>query len=104
MRTRNMMCNANFLKETVEFFIFTTPISLHGDNLTIKLALNILLKIKKHLINIRMLLKQVDPSKFTEVINEAYIICMLANRERSRTPYIKKICSKGTVETLVDTG
>jgi hypothetical protein len=52
MRARDMMCDANFLKETMEFFIFTTPISLHSNNFGIKFAFNKLLKIKKDLINI----------------------------------------------------
>jgi hypothetical protein len=58
-----MMSHANFLKETIDF-VFTTLISLHSYDLSIKLWLNIFLKIKKDLINIRMLLEQIDLSKF----------------------------------------
>ena len=74
MRARNMMGDTNFLKETIKFFILTTPISLHSDNFPIKLTLNKGLKVEKNLINIRTVLKQINPCKFTEIINEAYII------------------------------
>ena len=69
-----MMRDANLLEKIVEFFIFTTPINLHGNDLSIKLALNKLLKIKENLIHLRTFFKQIDPSKFTVIINEAYII------------------------------
>jgi hypothetical protein len=85
-----MMNNAYTLKETVQFLIFTNPISLHGENFATKLALNILLKIKKDLIHFRTFLKQINPSKLAKIINETYIIRMFAYRERSRTPYIRK--------------
>jgi hypothetical protein len=84
------LSNAYLLKEPVELFIFTTPIGLHSNDFSIKLALNKLLKIKKDLINIRTLLEQINPSKFTEIIYKAYIISVLANRGWCRTPYIRK--------------
>jgi hypothetical protein len=74
MRTRYMMSDANFLKEAIEFFILTSPISLHCNNFSIKFSLNKLLEIKKYLINIRMLLEQIYPSKFAKIIDEAYIV------------------------------
>jgi hypothetical protein len=49
-----------------------------------------LLPIKKSLINIRTLLKKVNPREFTVVINKSYIIAMFANRVWCRTPYIRK--------------
>jgi hypothetical protein len=52
MRARYMMGNAIFLEERMEFLIFTTPIGLHGDDYSAKFALNQLLKIEKHLVNI----------------------------------------------------
>jgi hypothetical protein len=75
-----MMGNSKFVKETVDFFIFSTPISLHGDNFPIKFSFNKLLKIQEYLINLRLLFQQIDPNKFIKVINKPYIIAMFANR------------------------
>jgi hypothetical protein len=69
MRTGDMMSDAYFLEEAMEFFIFTTPISLHCNDFPIEFALNELLKVKEHLINFRMIFKQINPSEFAEIIN-----------------------------------
>jgi hypothetical protein len=53
-----MVCNASFLKETMEFFILTTPINLHSDELSIKFAFNKLLEIEKNLIHLRTFLSK----------------------------------------------
>jgi hypothetical protein len=55
IRAQHTMCNASLLKETMEFFIFTSPVSLHGDDFLIKLAFNKSLEINEDLINIRTL-------------------------------------------------
>jgi hypothetical protein len=68
------MGNSNFAKETIEFFIFSTPIYLHSDNFPTKLSFNKLLEIKENLINLRTLFQQIEPSEFTEIVNKAYII------------------------------
>jgi hypothetical protein len=54
-----MMRDANFLEEGIEFFILASPISLHIDNFPIELALNILMILKKGVINIETLFKQI---------------------------------------------
>jgi hypothetical protein len=46
--------------------------------------------------------QKINPSEFAIVINEGNIIIIASNRSRSRIPYIKKIRSKGLVDTLVD--
>jgi hypothetical protein len=79
----------------MKFFILTTPISLHSDDFSTKFSLNKLLKIKKDLINFRVLFKKVYPGKLAIVINKAYIICMFSNRSRCRIPYIRKHLFKG---------
>jgi hypothetical protein len=66
------------------------PISLHSNNFPSKLAFNILLKIKKHLIHIRTLFEQINPGELAEIINKAYIVCIFPNRKRSWTRYIRK--------------
>jgi hypothetical protein len=62
---------ANYLEETVEFFIFFLPISLHNDNLSIKFSFNKFLKIKKDLINFRSFLSNIYINEFAKIINEA---------------------------------
>jgi hypothetical protein len=46
---------------------------LHSDNFATKFVFNKLLEIKKHLVDIIMLLEEVDLSKFTMIIDKAYI-------------------------------
>jgi hypothetical protein len=43
-----------------------------------------------------MFLKQINPSELAKIINKAYIICMFPNRERGRTPYIRKNLLEGS--------
>ena len=74
-----MVNNANFLEKRVQFFIFTTPVSLHSFYFALELSFNKILKIKKDLINIRLLLKEIYPNIFAKIINEAYIIFMSTN-------------------------
>jgi hypothetical protein len=62
MRARDIMNDTNFLKETIEFFIFTTPISLHINNFFIEFVLNI-----------GLIIENINPYKFTKIINESYI-------------------------------
>jgi hypothetical protein len=47
MRTRHMMRITNAIKEVTQLMIFTTPIGLHGQQLVIKEALNMCLKISE---------------------------------------------------------
>jgi hypothetical protein len=54
-----------------------------------------LLKVKKSLINIRTLLKQIDPSEFTKIIDKAYIVLMFPNRKRCWSPYIREDLFQG---------
>jgi hypothetical protein len=45
MRARDLVRDANFGEEGVEFFIFSTPITLNSDDLSTKSSLNKGLKI-----------------------------------------------------------
>ena len=74
MGARDMMSNANLLKENMQLFILATPISLHSNNFPIKLALNIFLKIKEHLIHIGTRFEKVNPSELAKIIDKAYIV------------------------------
>jgi hypothetical protein len=48
------------------------------------------LKVDKGIKSIRLFLKQVNPSKFTIIIDKAYIIIMTTNKSRCMTPYIRE--------------
>jgi hypothetical protein len=88
--TRNMMRDASLLEEGVELLVLTTPVGLGSENFLVKQTFNKILKFLKFLKHLRFVLKKIDPSKFTEVINETYIIFIISNGNTSWPPYIKK--------------
>ena len=90
MGTRDVMRDALFLKESIEFNIFSTPVRLNSENFPIKFAFNKSLKIEKRSIHIRFTFEKIYPCKLTIVINKAYIIIITSNRGGSRTPYISE--------------
>jgi hypothetical protein len=49
-------------------------------------------------------MQKIDPSKFAKIINEGNIILVPTNRCWGRPPYIGKIRSIGSDDTLVDLG
>lgn len=91
MRTTYIVDNANFCKERMEFLISPPKkICLHGENFAIKLFLNHSLKFMEFLKNLRFIFQQIDPSKFTVIINEANIILFSPNRLWCRTLDIRE--------------
>jgi hypothetical protein len=50
--------------------IFPTPIRLHGDNLLIEPSFNKGLKFQEIFEDIRFMTQQIEPTKFTIIINE----------------------------------
>jgi len=58
------------------------------DNFSIELSFNKVLKVLKDLENLRFMFKEIDPCVSTEIVNERYIVSMITNRNRSRTPHI----------------
>ena len=70
----NMMRDANFLKEGIELLVFTSPVSLHSNNLGVKFSFNKISEVLENLKHFRSFLKKINPSKFAIVINKAYII------------------------------
>jgi hypothetical protein len=65
---------------------------------------NKILEFLEFLEHLRLVFKQIDPCKFTKVINESNIVFISSNGITDRTSYIRKISSKGAMETLVDFG
>jgi hypothetical protein len=61
-------------KNRIKLLILPTPVGLNNNNLTIEHSFNKFLELKKILENFRFVVKQVNPSKFTIVINETSII------------------------------
>jgi hypothetical protein len=74
MRTGDMVGYTNMLEESIKLMILSSPIGLDCYGLSIKQSLNKILKITKALENLRLMLDQVDPSKFAKIINKACII------------------------------
>jgi hypothetical protein len=68
MRIRHMMRNTNAIKEDIQLMIFATLISMHGQQLAIKEALNMCLKVSKNFKDIIFVFKQIDPHKFAKII------------------------------------
>jgi hypothetical protein len=54
MRARNSMRYPQLLEEEIEFFIFSTPVSLHGYYFSIEFSLYKILKVLEHLEHIRL--------------------------------------------------
>jgi hypothetical protein len=77
VRTGHMMGNAKTGEEGVKFSVLASPIRLVSKNLAVKLSLHNVLKILKFLKHFRLKLDEIDPSKFTIIINKADIIFFL---------------------------
>jgi hypothetical protein len=82
--TRNMVGDANIVKERMKLLIFSSPIGLDSKNFSVKKPLNKILKFSKNLKNFGLMLEQVDPCEFAKIINEAHIIFILSNGLTSR--------------------
>lgn len=80
----------NLVKEGVEFFILTTPVSLNSYNFAIKESLNQILKFMELIKNFRFILKKINPNKLAVIINETNIVLFATNRTRSIAPNIRK--------------
>jgi hypothetical protein len=94
-----MVGDTYLVKGNMNFFICTTRISLHGDDLSAKFTFNKVLKIKKHLIDFTMLLEQINPNKFTIIINKYYTVLLLSTETRAGP---QNTCSNETMKTLVE--
>jgi hypothetical protein len=70
--------------------VLSTPVRLASKDFPIKQVFNKVLELFKMLKHLRLVLKQVDLSKFTEIIYKTDIIFVLANSVTRQTPYIGK--------------
>jgi hypothetical protein len=71
------MVYANAVKIGIKMLILTTSDSLHSNNLAVEHALHKALKFFKETKDIRFMMNEVNPWKFTEVINKAHIILFI---------------------------
>jgi hypothetical protein len=71
-------------------FDILPPVCLDSKKFFIELSLNHRLKIIKFLKDFRFVVKQVNPYKFTEIIDEANIIIVFADKSGRRPPYIRE--------------
>jgi hypothetical protein len=74
---------ANFIKEGLELFIFTSPISLHGNDFSIEESFNKSLKFMKFLKHFRLEFNEINPGKLTKIINKAHVVFIMTIRFRS---------------------
>ena len=99
-----MMRDANALKEGIQLLIFPSPVSLHSENFSIKLAFNPSLEFMKFLKNFRFMTKQINPCKLAKIINEANVITVLPTEVGAGPHTSENTSSKGLNEILVDLG
>jgi hypothetical protein len=76
------------MEKRMMFFISSTPVRLDMNNLSIKEAFHMFLKLKKHIIDIRFMLNQIEPSETTISINKTHIETMSTDRNLGRAPHI----------------
>ena len=68
------MRDANFTKKRVELLLFSTPVSLHSNDFSIKKSLHKVLKLMKPLKHFRFKFDEINPSKLAIVINKTNIV------------------------------
>jgi hypothetical protein len=88
MRAGYAVNNTRALKITMELVVFTTPIGLNCLDLRTQKALNIGLESIEHILNIRLVLKKIDPTKTCMIIDKANIIFITSRGGDCRTPNI----------------
>ena len=88
MRAGHTVDNAYALKVSMEFVIFTTPIGLNCLNLSTRKALNISLESIEHILNIRLVFNEIDPTKTCVIIDKTDIIFETSRGGNRRTPNI----------------
>ena len=72
----------------MEFVIFTTPIGLNCLDLRTQEAPNIGLEGIKHILNIRLVFKKINPTKTCVIIDKADIIIETSREGNCRAPNI----------------
>jgi hypothetical protein len=78
--TRDTMVNALVHDVARQMTVLATPVGLEGMDFCIKKTLSMFLKQMESMLDIRLALKEINPSVTTEIIQEAHIIFKTAHR------------------------
>jgi hypothetical protein len=82
----------------MHFLVFPSPIGLYVLDGGVKESFNMGFKLHKDARCFGTIMHQIYPGKLAKVINKTDVIFITTNRTRRRTPYIRKMSSKGDEE------
>jgi hypothetical protein len=85
-----MVGNPYALEERIQLVVLSSPICLHGKNLSVKETFDKVLKIMKALKDLRFVFKSVNPNKLDEIIYKTHIVLLPTKRLDSRSPNIRE--------------
>jgi hypothetical protein len=80
--------DATSVKDGIQALIFAPPVGLHGNNFAMKHSFNKGLKFFKELKNFRFTTQEIYPREFAIVIDETYVILLIAKGIDGRPPNI----------------
>ena len=83
------MRDPSALKITVQSMVLATPVGLNYDDFSVEKTLNMSLKSIKYLLNVRLVLKEINPRETRVIVNKAHIILIASGRGNSRPPNIR---------------
>ena len=89
MWTGHTVRDPRALKITVQFVVLATPIRPNDYDFSAKKTLNMRLKSIKHFLNVRLVLKEIYPTKTRVVIDKAHIILITSRGGNTRPPNIR---------------
>ena len=69
--------------------VLATPVGLNYDDFSVEKTLNMSLKGIKHLLNVRLMLKEINPREARVIVNKAHIIFITSGRSNSWPPNIR---------------
>jgi hypothetical protein len=84
----HLMRYAYLSEKGIYLFIFTSLVTLDGNNFPVEQVLNKILELMKLLENIKLEFQQVNSSEFTIIIYERHMIFISVDGVRGRAPYI----------------
>ena len=89
VRARHTMRDASALEITMQPVILTTPVGLNSYDFSVEKTLNMSLKGIKYLLNVRLVLKEINPREARVIVNKAHIIFITSGRSNSWPPNIR---------------
>ena len=89
VRARHTMRDASALEITMQPVILTTPVGLNSYDFSVEKTLNMSLKGIEYLLNVRLMLKEINPREARVIVNKAHIIFITSGRSNSWPPNIR---------------